>query len=118
VACRHISRICSPTFTRTVLEKTFGKSNWQKQIAKQKAWPSAMPFSFSLISRSVFRVQLSNPRSAFGRSRLNPASIGLPPLGAAPAKSLISINKIHPTAKPNNYRQTSAKLFSTFFPSR
>jgi hypothetical protein len=67
-------------------------------------------FAFS----SVFRVQPSNPRSAFGRSRLNLASIGLQSLQAATTKSLKSINKIHPTAKPNNYRQTSAKLFFAF----
>jgi hypothetical protein len=28
------------------------------------------------------------------------------------AESLKSINKVHPTAKPNNYRQTSPEIFS------
>jgi hypothetical protein len=68
------------------------------------------PFFFLLV--------ISIPRSAFRRSRLNLASIGLQSLATTTTESLKSINKIHPTAKPNNYRQTSAKLFSALFQSR
>jgi hypothetical protein len=83
-------------------------------LAKTKG----MAIGHAFFHSSLFRVQLGITRSAFSRSRFNLASIGLQSLPATPAESLKSINKIHPTAKPDNYRQTSAKLFSALFGSR
>jgi len=45
VACRHISRICSPTFTRTVLQKQLAKTIGKKQIAKTKGMAIGHAFS-------------------------------------------------------------------------
>jgi hypothetical protein len=86
--------------------KTFGK----KQIAKTKGM--AIGHAFFTRRYSVFSSGIRVQPSA------DPDSIGLQSLPAAPAKSLISINKIHPTAKPDNYRQTSAKLFLAILRSR
>jgi hypothetical protein len=56
VACRHISRICSLTFTRTVLQKQLAK-----QIAKTKGMAIGHAFftrRYSVFS-SIIRVQPS-----------------------------------------------------------
>jgi len=90
------------------------KAIGKKQEAKTKGMADGHAFftrHYSVLS-SVIRVQ---PSVDLG---LNPASIGLQSLRATTTKPLISINKIHPTAKANNYRQTSAKLFSALFRSR
>jgi len=68
-------------------------------LEKQKAWPSAMPFSPNSI-----------PISAFSRETVLTQS-----LPALPLEPLNSINTIHRTAKPNNYRQTSKKYFQNSF---
>jgi hypothetical protein len=72
-------------------------------LEKTKGMATGHALIHSAISRSsAFSLELVLPQS----------------LPAAPLEPLNSTNKVHPTAKPNNDRQTSKKYFQNSFHSQ
>jgi hypothetical protein len=70
-----------------------------------------MAMGHALFLFPAIDVPYSARYSAFSLQAISD-SIPAQSIPAPATKSLKSINKIHPTAKPNNYRQTSPELFS------